>query len=531
MDKLLLNCFIAKVIFAFQKAYQHSFAKRFVDWFKFLYEHSKTRRIVRRFLLRPSSLVYSRYYRALDAINGLIFRISEAIRPMITNSLVFRFFRSIGNSAVIRNSLLGRACIALGMRGFLILCFAMFLPIDWLLRDVLSLSSIASVWDELLMIVCLGYIGWRMLITKGKRIKPRATPLDAPLLFFLAVSVFLLCAVSPHLGIAISGWRAVCQQLLWFFVIVRLIEDEHDLNVFYYSFCTMCVLIAFHGIYQYIIGVEIPAGWVSQSEAGVRTRAFSIIGSPNIMGSLMVLGAPALAALAYHKEKPLWFKLMCWAGVMVICVATLVTFSRGAWFGLAIAATLFFLLRDRKMVLFLLLGVVVVLLFVPEVANRILYLFTPEFQAATNTGGRAERWAIGLSLLHNSNSWLGFGLGRFGGAIAMQNQIIEGLKYFYLDNYYLKTMVEMGYVGLGAYLVLLLSTLICSARAIFKRHSDRLQTRAIGLLCGMIGVLAHCYFENIFEEPYMAAYFWGFAAIIMFLGFRRKKTQTPTETE
>lgn len=529
MDKILLNCVIAKIIFAFKTAYEYSLAKRFVDWWKNLYVHSHTRRILRKFLLRPSSLVYSRYYRALDAVNGFLFKISEAIRPAVDNSLLFRGARAIGNSALLSESLVGRAFRKLGMRGFLLLCFAWFLPIDWMLRDVLKLDAIASVWDELFLIACIGYIGWRMLITRKERIKPRATPLDAPLLFFLAVAVFLMCAVSPDFGIAVSGWRAVCQQMLWFFVIVRLIEDEHDFNVFYSAFCLMCVAIALHGIYQYIIGVEIPAGWVSQSEAGVRTRAFSIIGSPNIMGSLLVLGAPALAALSYQKEKPIWFKLLCWAGVMVICVATLVTFSRGAWFGLAIAATLFLLLRDRKMVLFLLLGVLVVLLFVPEVANRILYLFTPEFQAATNTGGRAERWFIGMSLLNNNNPILGFGLGRFGGAIAMQNQVIEGLKYFYLDNYYLKTLVEMGYVGLGAYLILLLSTVICSARTLCKRRLDRLQTRAIGLLCGMIGVLAHCYFENIFEEPYMAAYFWGFAAAILFLGFRRKKCAPTNE--
>lgn len=522
MDNILLNCWIAKIIFAFRKAYPFSLAKRFVDWWKQLYATSRTRRIVRKFLLRPSSLVYSRYYHILDAINGFAAKVSETLRPAAENSLVFRLFRTIGNSPLLKNSVVGSIGRKLGIRGFLLLCFALFLPIDWLLRDVLALSSIASVWDELLMIVCIGYLCWRM-ITRKERIKPRATPLDAPLLFFLAVSVFLMMAVSPNMGIAVSGFRAVCQQMLWFFVIIRLIEDEHDLNIFYSAFCIMCVAIALHGIYQYIIGVEIPAGWVSQSEAGVRTRAFSIIGSPNIMGSLLIMGAPALAALAYDKEKPVWLKLLCWAGVMILCVGTLVTFSRGAWFGLAIAATLFLLLCDRKMVLFLLLGVAVVLLFVPEVANRILYLFTPEFQAATNTGGRAIRWATGLSLLQSSNPFLGFGLGRFGGAIAMQNQIIEGLDYFYLDNYYMKTLVEMGYLGLGSFIILLLCTVVSAARTIFKRHRDRLQPRAIGLLCGMIGVLAHCYFENIFEEPYMAAYFWGFAAVILFLGFRRKK--------
>lgn len=33
-------------------------------------------------------------------------------------------------------------------------------------------------------------------------------------------------------------------------------------------------IMALHGVFQYIVGVEMPAGWVDQNEAGVRTRVF-----------------------------------------------------------------------------------------------------------------------------------------------------------------------------------------------------------------------------------------------------------------
>ena len=38
---------------------------------------------------------------------------------------------------------------------------------------------------------------------------------------------------------------------------------------------------------------------------------------------------------------------------------------------------------------------------------------------------------------------------------------------------------------------------------------------AIGIYAGLCGVLVHCFFENIFEEPYMTAYFWGLAALLI----------------
>ena len=64
---------------------------------------------------------------------------------------------------------------------------------------------------------------------------------------------------------------------------------------------------------------------------------------------------------------------------------------------------------------------------------------------------------------------LGFGLGRFGGAVAMQNKVIEETKdfsYFYMDNYYLKTLVEMGYLGLAFFILLLFGLVLWSLRSI-----------------------------------------------------------------
>ena len=45
------------------------------------------------------------------------------------------------------------------------------------------------------------------------------------------------------------------------------------------------------------------------------------------------------------------------------------------------------------------------------------------------------------------------------------------------------------------------------------------------MFCGLCGVLVHCFFENIFEEPYMMAYFWSLAGLLMWAGFLREDKQ------
>ena len=134
-------------------------------------------------------------------------------------------------------------------------------------------------------------------------------------------------------------------------------------------------------------------------------------------------------------------------------------------------------------------------------------------------------------LIESNHPWIGLGLGMFGGAIAMQHQIIDGMEYFYLDNYYLKIMAEMGYLGCGAFILLLVFLAVVGFRSVYRgkklslpKGATSMRPLAAGMLSGLCGVLVHCYFENIFEEPYMMAYFWILAAMIVYVGFLRPKT-------
>ena len=72
--------------------------------------------------------------------------------------------------------------------------------------------------------------------------------------------------------------------------------------------------------------------------------------------------------------------------------------------------------------------------------------------------------------------------------------------------------------------------ILWSLRAIGRtkfNETDRTRVLVVSMFAGMCGVLTHCYFENIFEVPYMMAYFWSLAAAILYLGyFRRKRVGT-----
>lgn len=449
------------------------------------------------------------FYRIVIAVRDWYFRISEGSRIL---------------SAVNRVSL----------RRWMFLAFALYLPIEYALRDVLQISILASVWEEVFLMAGIALVLWRTMLkqTDGFR---RATALETTLLLYMAAGLLLMMLNRPFPSIAWAGYRAQVEYILWFFILLRLIDDEQDAKTLLFGFAAVVLVLALHGIYQYIAAVPIPDSWVTKTEAGVRTRVFSLTGSPNIFGSLLLMAAPTAAAGIYYFKNG-WMKFLSLCATGVICLSILFTFSRGSWVGLIVAIVLFSLFMDKRLIGLMGIAMAGVVALVPSITNRLTYLMTPEYKVASEVGGRALRWETGRALLHENSPWLGFGLGRFGGAVAMNNQVLDKtdeFEYFYMDNYYLKTLVEMGYLGIIFYIVALIAFAVMALRAIhacnqgraygladdaLTRNDGNLKCLAAGLFAGMAGVLVHCYFENIFEEPYMMAYFWGLAACLQRLG-------------
>ena len=502
-------------------------------------EQSTALRLWLAFGERPNLAADSLYARVLHAIRRFLVLLGTFLR----NSLFYRILLAIKNGylRLSAHSRVLRWINRLNLHQWLLVAFGLYLPLEYAIRDVLGIAFLASVWEELFIVVGIGMVLWRRALEQAEGLD-RETPVDAWILLFAGVGLVLMSLVRPYPAVAMPGYRIVVQYMVWFFILLRLVENDRDFQVLYVTWCLLLGLLSLHCLYQYVRGVEIPASWVSQTELGVRTRVFSITGSPNIMGSLLVLLAPLCAGGIYYCRKP-WLKLFCLALVGGALLALLFTFSRGAWIGMIVAVLLFALFVDKRLIALMAAGVSLVLVAVPSITNRITYLFTQDFAEASAVGGRAMRWELGRTLLTENNPWLGFGLGRYGGAVAMQNKILDATEtfdYFYLDNYYLKTMVEMGYLGFIFYCLLILALVIWGLRAI-QQSGTRLSTLsgdpvvrgmgnyrilAVSMFSGMMGVLVHCLFENIFEEPYMTAYFWGMAAMLLYVGFFRKRRET-----
>ena len=204
-------------------------------------------------------------------------------------------------------------------------------------------------------------------------------------------------------------------------------------------------------------------------------------------------------------------KRVVYCGVFLTMLACLVfTFSRGAWLALGVTVILLGLWLDRRILWGLLIVAVLTPVVVPSVYDRLVYMTTPEYMASSERGGRIGRWTKTLATWESAPA-TGIGLGRFGGAVAARYYPNDS---FYADNFYLKTGSEAGWMGLGALLLLLTVGLRLARSRLDQVDDPHTLALGLGVLAGLLGILAHNAVENIFEVPMMATYFWFFLGLL-----------------
>ena len=523
MNRYLTESFLWRFCAAVYAWLRGSFLGKIGCFFRQQWMSSWTYGFFAKLLCKEPAMRNSALYRFGERSNEKLHAIGGALRRSYRNSFYARTLLPYLQRSFFLRLLLGR-----GVTGLLLTCIGSYAIIDYVLRDILQMGALASVWDEGLMLLCALWIVVQRM-GKSKVERSRSNPVDLLVAFYiLAGALLLIWTSSVYRHINITGYRASMQYLLLFFLVVRLIRDDRDFMRLYELMIAIATVLALYGIYQFIVGTEIPSNWTDMAEESVRTRVFAIFSNPNIMGAYMILFAPMAIGMAYAKKEPM-AKIFYWFCGLCMCGACLFTMSRGAWLALVVAAVLFALIVDRKL-FFLLLAGGLVACFLPFVRSRIGYLFTQEFRASNQRGGRGVRWARAFKYLSDYQVWpCGLGYGMYGGAVAMQNQVNLQFVYTYVDNYYVKTLAESGYLGLSALLTMLGGLLWNGARACGRSSRSSYKPLCAGMLTAMIGTLIQSFFESLWEEPYLMALFFTVAAMLIYAGFLRKPAEEKEE--
>jgi len=227
----------------------------------------------------------------------------------------------------------------------------------------------------------------------------------------------------------------------------------------------------------------------------------------NGMGAFQAQTAVFFIGLAAFAKRTK-VKLGLWA-IAATCVYCLVlTFSRGGYLGFLIGLLVLGLTKERKLLLLVAIILVSWQSFVPgAVSERVLMTYQDGQGLDPSAGERVNLWQDALEVI-TENPAVGTGFDTY--------KYMHRTDYTDTHNYYVKVLLEMGFVGLIMFLWLLCKASIISWRLFRQSHNSFLS----GLGCAVFATCICAFSVNLFGDRWTFLQVNGFLWVLLGLTAR-----------
>lgn len=280
----------------------------------------------------------------------------------------------------------------------------------------------------------------QLLFGKGYRFKIDATGIF--LLLFAVLLVFYgLTSYSPGKSLQIALLEVLF--IGSYFLIIAMIQNRIAIKNMIFVYCTSSLVTGLIGLYQFLSG-KIDVTWTDTTlfeEIGL--RVYSTFDNPNVYGEYLLLALP-IAIVMVFLAKGLVAKGY-YAGISAILLVNLgLTYSRGCYLALMLAAFIFILCNARQL---LLLGIPALAVMPFVLPSSIIARFASITNMTdTSTSYRLNIWQGAVRML--KDFWyLGIGLGQDAFNSVYPKYSLNGIVAPHSHNLYLQVFLEMGIAG------------------------------------------------------------------------------------
>lgn len=332
------------------------------------------------------------------------------------------------------------------------------------------------------------------------------------LIYLVMMIIQTVTSIYPVLSIRDLGLHMA--GILYLIVIVNTIKTKEDLYTFLVVLMTGAVIVSIIGLIQAVVGVEIQEEWVDTSNnIGLTTRVYSVFGNPNILAEYLVFMIPVGVGLFWFTTN-LSQKVFYGLGLVIMFVTLGLTMSRGGWLGIAMAALVFVLLVDRRLLLMAIPMVLVGLMVLPQsIINRLVSIGN---LSDSSNDYRLKIWSITGEIIKDYPvAGLGLGHQPF---MEVFNTYIRTMPIYHAHNTVLQMIVELGFVGFGIFIMFMYTFMTRSIGRLIIDNDDK-YTKYIGagVLAAIAGVFTHGMVEVLLYLPKIIFMFWTMMAVLIVL--------------
>jgi len=359
----------------------------------------------------------------------------------------------------------------------------------------------------MLIVITLAWLA-KTAINKGLALFIK-TPLNK------AIGVYILiCLIATLRGAALGyvipekGLFYVLRYVEYFLLYILVANHIHSrkqIKFFLTAFFITCAIVSVYGLLQIPTGERVSAPFEGQ------------VGEPNTFGGYLLFIFCIAMGLSLRKV-PKNLRLALVGLIILISLPFIFTLSRASYIAIVFSLITFIILSKKKLLLTSAAVLIVVLLFVlkPEAFfSRVKYTFQEKESRLARIGDiylDSSSSARIFSWEDSFESWkknpiLGRGIAGFG----------------LIDGQYVRSLPELGIIGLLAFMWLLLSILRHSYK-VYKQMDDELyKGLSLGFMAGFIGLAIHAITANTFIILRIMEPFWFIAGMVIMLPTLKEK--------
>lgn len=413
-----------------------------------------------------------------------------------------------------------------------------------LLFLILGLPQFASDKEGLALISSGGLVLFVLGRALGGGQSRRSNMVDALVLLYFGANIVATFA-SHYMIESIKGLSKTAVYILNYFLLTAVLNKSPGrINKVMAAALVAGLAVSLYGLYQYKIGVAPLATWEDPTVESKGTRIYSTLGNPNLLAGYLIplfpmaaaLGLNALAALKGWQR---WLgSLTCFGTAAVIGLAAILTGSRGGYLavgamgGAMVLSVVIYVLsepKNRKFIAPTILAVIVSLgltalavhFLVPSFEQRLTSIF-----AGSEHSSNAYRlyvWRASLKMFED-NWWFGVGPGNTTFRLAYGLYMRSGFDALGTYCVPLEVGVECGFLGLAAFILIIIS-LLCRGHLLFwQSHSPIYRWNGLGLSVALLGLSVQGLVDTVFYRPQVHFIFWlTVAGLVTLFNLSREK--------
>jgi len=335
------------------------------------------------------------------------------------------------------------------------------------------------------------------------------------------VGLLILDAVRQPPLVGFFGFRSIALYSPLVFLVPSVLDDKVKLRGVLNTLTMVGVAIAVVAVAQYIfLDDMMNLMRIEYGELGYRTtmgklKASSTLGDPGAAGALIGVLLSLFFSYTYYntgmKEAILKYRSVLALAVMFI--GLVLTLSRSAWISCFAGFVVWSYLNKRiaKRVVIVCIFFITTLNFAFDnfVLNNFLSVvgFGSNVKGIESRDNRIEIISNTFDRYISESPLFGHGLG-ITGAPSMRNADFLRDRYVLMDNYYLKLLVETGFVGTLLFLIILLSCIFVSIKQFRNLRDKELARISLGIGIALCVIFFISFTLSVLENPVINIYFW-----------------------